>query len=90
MKRALIPLCLTLAGCAHGPPPEPVVRTVTVQVPVPQPCPVKLPPEEALPSKGAALTGDVLDLAKLTAADRLELMAALAEWKAVARACATQ
>lgn len=40
MKVAIVACALLLGACAHGqrPPPEPVIRTIEVQVPVIVPC----------------------------------------------------
>ena len=89
MKPWALLIFFALAGCKTLPAPEPVIMTKTVSVPVPVACKVTLPAEPVLPSKAVPLTGDVLDLTKLALMDRAELLAALAEWQAAARACAS-
>jgi hypothetical protein len=98
-KRWLIPLktstktigiaaLFAVCGCATKP-PEPVIVTKTVMVAVPVQCRVTLPAEPVLPSHGADLSGDAYALAALSAADLNVLQAALLEWSAAAKACAS-
>lgn len=66
-----------LAACGTAPvaPPEPVVRTVTVQVAVPVPCLSAIPQRPALRSKGEILAGDN-DTAAFALIEEWELLTA--------------
>lgn len=74
MKRALI-LVLFVAGCASQP-QEPVVKTVTVNVPVAVPCLKDIGPEPVYSDTDAALKAapDLFTRVKLLLAGRLQRM----------------
>lgn len=74
MKRTLI-LTLILSGCASQP-QEPVVRTVTVNVPVAAPCLKDIGPEPVYADTDAALRAapDLFTRVKLLLAGRLQRM----------------
>lgn len=58
MTRVILLAALLLAGCGHTPlaPPEPVIRTVTVEKPISVPCvPKDTPQQPAYPDTDAAI-----------------------------------
>lgn len=90
---AMIAGVLLLAACSTTPkaPPEPVVRTVEVQVPVPVACPVDEPPVVAYPDSRTAIRSapNIAERARLYAAGRPLREATEAELRAALRACLT-
>lgn len=58
MKLAALVLAVALAGCATTP-PEPEIRTVTVDRPIPVPCRVAVPEEPAWAMDAIAPGADV-------------------------------
>ena len=94
MRRCvLIAGVLLLAACQTAPKtrPEPVVRTVEVQVPIAVACPVEEPPVVAYPDSRAAIRSapNIAERARLYAAGRPLREAAEAELRAALRACLT-
>lgn len=94
MKRlVLIAAVSLLAACSTTPKtrPEPVVRTVEVQVPVPVSCPVTEPAEVAYPDSRTAIRSapNIAERARLYAAGRPLREATEAELRAALRACLT-
>ena len=87
-------LVLLLSGCAHvaAPPPEPVVRTVEVQVPVTVPCKALEdlgPTEPSYPDTNAALAGaaDLFERVKLLLQGRALRSARLDQYHAAKVSC---
>lgn len=96
IKSALLPaVALSLAGCGHMgqlPPPEPVVRTVTVKVPTAIPCPAlaQLGGEPSYPDTDAALravASNLADALTLLGVGRLLRIQRLAEYEAAKTGC---
>ena len=88
----LLALALTaLAACAGGALPEPVVRTVEVQVPVPQPCDAadRLGPPPVYPDGDEALrvAPDLFEQVRLLVAGRLLRIARGEALEEALRAC---
>lgn len=79
-----------LAGCATTQTPEPVIRTVTVNVPVPAPCvPATLAPAPEYPDTDSALrkATDAAERYLLVFAGRLLRDARLTQLETVVAAC---
>lgn len=94
MKRFAILAAGLLAACATKPParpPEPVLRTVEVQVPVQVACPATEPPVVAYPDSRAAILAapNIKERARLYGAGRPLREATEAELRAALRACLT-
>lgn len=91
MKALLIPAALALAACAgKTPPPEPIVRTVEVQIPVPQPCvPKTLGAQPIYIDSDKALVGakDAAERYRLLYAGRKQRDARLGEIEPVIKSC---
>lgn len=93
-KTILLGLFVALAGCGGHvptPPPEPVVRTVTVQVPVNVPCPAleQLGEEPSYPDTPAALNSvaNIFERVKLLLQGRVQRDARLQQYTAAKRSC---
>lgn len=84
---------LGVAGCATAPPPQPVVKTITVDVPVAVPCQPQLGPEPAYPDTAAAVeatpSGQIEQLVQLLLAGRDLRQAWIAEQAAAIKGCST-
>lgn len=85
-----LPLVLLLAGCATTQTPEPIVRTVEVQVPVRQPCvPSTLGPAPIYADTDAALLGasDPAERYQLLGFGRAQRIVRLNELETVIAGC---
>lgn len=95
MNKLSFALLAGLSACAtpHAPPPEPVVRTVEVQVPVYRACPAadRLGAEPAYPDTAAALQAapDLGVRVGLLLAGRVLRIARLSAYRAAVAACST-
>lgn len=94
MKRlVLIAAVSLLAACQTTPTarPEPIIRTVEVQVPVQVSCPAAEPPAVAYPDTRSAIRSapNIAERARLYAAGRPLREATEAELRAALRACLT-
>lgn len=86
----IIAAALLLAGCATTAPPEPVVRTVTVEVPVAVKCvPAKTPEPPAYVDTDAALKAAAgpEDRYQLLAAGRIQRNQRLSTIEPILRSC---
>lgn len=93
MKRTCALLALVaLSACTTTPTPEPVIRTVEVQVPVPQPCDAasRLGPPPAYPDSDEALrsAADIFMQTQLLLAGRALRIARNDGLEAAVRTCA--
>ena len=94
MKRyVLIAAVSLLAACQTAPKalPEPIFRTVEVQIPIAVPCPVTEPPVVAYPDSRSAIRSapNIAERARLYAAGRPLREATEDELRAALRACLT-
>lgn len=64
-----------LGGCAHGPKPEPAIKTVEVKVPVPVPCKSDVIVHQSYSDAAAELLTDIRDQAAALLQGRKERMA---------------
>ena len=88
----IVAAALALASCAHAPPPEPVVRTVTVNVPVAVSCvPGQLAAAPDYPDSDTKLKAaqDAAERLQLVVAGRTLRIARLGEIEPVVAACRT-
>lgn len=74
MKTGVLIIAVLLAGCAAAAPPEPVVKTVTVNVPVTVPCKKDIGPEPQYADTDAALRAapNLYERVRLLVAGRLQ------------------
>ncbi len=88
MRRAII-LALFLVGCAPSAPPEPVIKTVTVNVPVTVPCKKDIGPEPQYADTDAALRAapNLYERVRLLVAGRLQRIQREADRIAAYSAC---
>ena len=61
MKTIIMLAALALAGCATTPPPEPSVRTVTVNVPVAEPCAAHVDARQRYADQDASAAADIYE-----------------------------
>ena len=89
MVRVALACLLCLVACAPRLKPEPIVRTVTVQVPVPVPCRPDLGPEPEYADSPEALAAatDVFEAMKLRIAGRDQRHAREAVLRAALEGC---
>lgn len=86
-------IALFLASCASTPaplpPPEPVIRTVTVDRPIPVPCVAGVPDEPAFPDSDMALhaASDIFAGTKLLLAGRIERSDYIGKLRATLQGC---
>ena len=84
MRWMILAPVLALAACA-GPTPEPVVKTVFVNVPVTLPCKATLPPAPVVPDETTAT--DIFEGTKALKASKIILAADSKAVRAILAAC---
>jgi hypothetical protein len=89
MRNLVFLAALALPACATTVAPQPIVRTVTVNVPVPCPALVELGPEPAYVDTDNALRAapDLFSRVKLLLQGRLTKTARLAQYAAAKASC---
>lgn len=78
--------CFSLAACATKP-PEPVVRTVTVQVPIRVPCKPTVPAVPTYAADAISLEAGIFDLVKALLIDREQRKAESTELRGAIASC---